>query len=133
MFSDFSWSYVGRGALSGMIAGAIAGGLFGGIQHALTTTKIAQAVSNLNQAEGQLSSSLKLFANVNGFNVTPFSDANIANALGTALGNYQNAYNSYIAARATYSFVNSLAKISYFGLENATSNLMDYGFNWWLL
>ena len=127
-FSDFSWSSVGRGALSGMIAGAIAGGLFGGIQHALTTTKIAQAVSNLNQAEGQLSNSLKLFANVNGFNGTPFSGANIAKALGTALGNYQNAYNSYIAARATYSFVNSLAKISYFGLENVTSNLIGLWF-----
>ena len=127
-FSDFSWSSVGLGALSGMIAGAIAGGLFGGIQHALTPSKIAQAVSKLNQAEGQLSSSLKLFANVNVFNGTPFSGANIANALGTALGNYQNAYNLYIAARATYSFVNVLAKISYFGLENVTSNLIGLWF-----
>jgi hypothetical protein len=54
--------------------------------------------------------------------------ANIANALGTALGNYQNAYNLYIAAMATYSFVNGLAKISYFGLENVISNLIGLWF-----
>ena len=65
-------------SISSLIIGAIAGGLFGGIQHALTPSKIAQVVSKLNQAEGQLSSSLKLFANVNGFNGTPFSGANIA-------------------------------------------------------
>lgn len=69
-----------------------------------------------------------MFANVNRFNGTPFSGANIAKALGTALRNYQNAYNSYIAASTTYSFVNSLAKIAYIGLENVTSYLIGLWF-----
>ncbi|WP_288147254.1 RHS repeat-associated core domain-containing protein [Thomasclavelia cocleata] len=123
-FENFSWSEVGKGAITGCIAGGIAGGFFAGIQYGLSAGKIANSVSGLSKAQTRLDNVFKPLNNIKNLSNMPFSGANIARNIGQVAGNYNSAYSAYILAKGAYAIVNTTAKVLYFVLENLTSNLI---------
>ena len=124
-FENFSWSEVGKGAITGCIAGGIAGGFFAGIQYGLSAGKIANSVSGLSKAQTRLDNVFKPLNNIKNLSNMPFSGANIARNIGQVAGNYNSAYSAYILAKGAYAIVNTTAKVLYFVLENLTSNLIE--------
>ena len=127
-FENFSWSKVWKRALTGGIAGGIAGGLFAGIQYDLSAEKIANSISGLSKAQTRLDNIFNPLGNIKNLAKAPFSGTNIAKLTGQIASNYNNAYSAYILAKGTYSIVNAMVKILYFGFENLTSDLIGQMF-----
>lgn len=114
-FENIDLSKAGTSALTGAISGAIAGGIFGGIRYALSTQKIANAVSGYNSAQSQMNSFYSMGAK--NFVGMPFSGANIARTVGQAAASYNSAYVDLIVSGVNSTISNLAISGVYSGLQ----------------
>lgn len=85
---------------------------------------IANSASGFKKAETRLKNARKPLRTTKNLANAPFGGANITRTIGQTVGNYNNAYSSYVLAAGTNAVVKKGMEVVYFLLENLASDLI---------